>query len=101
MAVKSMTGFGRGKAVAAGLSVELEISSVNRKQLDIRVNLPRGLGHCESLLQAPIQAAISRGQVNVSVQIRMTGDQARVGFRIDRPAAAAAPRATAATRPRP
>ena len=89
MAVKSMTGFGRGRAVAAGLSVEMEISSVNRKQLDIRANLPRGLGHCESLFQAPIQAAISRGQVNVSVQVRVVGDRAQAGFRID-PAAAAA-----------
>jgi uncharacterized protein (TIGR00255 family) len=90
MAVKSMTGFGRGRAVGNGLSVEIEISSVNRKQLDIRANFPRGLGHCESLLQVPIQAAISRGQVNVSVQVRAVGNRAQIGFRIDRATAAAA-----------
>jgi uncharacterized protein (TIGR00255 family) len=89
MAVKSMTGFGRGRATAVGLAVEVEISSVNRKQLDIRANLPRGLGHCESLLHEPIQAAISRGQVNVSVQVRVVGGRSHAGFRIDRAVAAA------------
>jgi uncharacterized protein (TIGR00255 family) len=89
MAVKSMTGFGRGRAVAAGLAVEVEVSSVNRKQLDIRANLPRGLGHCESLLHEPIQSVISRGQVNVSVQVRVVGGRSHAGFRIDRSVAAA------------
>jgi len=68
--------------------VGVEVSSVNRKQLDVRVNLPRGLGHCESLVQSPIQAVLSRGQVNVSVQVRAAGGAA-AGFRIDRAAAAA------------
>lgn len=88
MSVKSMTGFGRGHAAGKGLAVEVEISSVNRKQLDIRANLTRGLGHFEGFLHAPIQAAISRGQINVSVQVRALGGRAQSGFRVDPVAAA-------------
>ncbi|HEY8240281.1 MAG TPA: YicC/YloC family endoribonuclease, partial [Kiritimatiellia bacterium] len=35
MSLRSMTGYGRGVASGHGLHVEVEVSSVNRKQLDV------------------------------------------------------------------
>ena len=49
MALKSMTGFGEGVASADGVRVSVEMSSVNRKQLDINVNLPRNLATLDAL----------------------------------------------------
>ena len=51
MALKSMTGFGEGTASAAGIRVVVEISSVNRKQLDIHINLPRNLVTLDAQVQ--------------------------------------------------
>ena len=41
--MKSMTGYGWGDAVKDGMKVTVELSSVNRKQSEISVNLPREL----------------------------------------------------------
>ncbi len=69
MALKSMTGFGRGEAASRGLRVEIELSSVNRKQLDVRVNLPRALGALESRIFKEIGKSFSRGCVTGSVTV--------------------------------
>ena len=39
--MKSMTGYGRGDCARDGFKVTVELSSVNRKQTEISVNLPR------------------------------------------------------------
>jgi uncharacterized protein (TIGR00255 family) len=68
--MKSMTGFGRGEATTEknGISFCIEILSVNRKQLDVRSNLPRELAEFEPLLKKLTAAKISRGSVSVSVK---------------------------------
>ena len=43
--MRSMTGSGRGETAAAGFRFVLELQSVNRKHLDIPLNLPRPLLH--------------------------------------------------------
>jgi len=63
----SMTGFGRGESVADGVAWRAEISSVNRKQLEIVVNLPRELAELEIPLRNRLAQKISRGRVQVSV----------------------------------
>ena len=63
MALKSMTGFGEGAAAAEGIRVSVELSSVNRKQLDINVNLPRNLVTLDAQVQSRIRAEFSRGRV--------------------------------------
>jgi len=64
MALKSMTGFGEGTASAEGIRVVVEISSVNRKQLDIHVNLPRNLVTLDAQVQQMIRSEFSRGRVS-------------------------------------
>jgi len=54
--MKSMTGYGRGDCAQDGFKITVELSSVNRKQMEISVNLPREM----ELLEAPIRDAINR-----------------------------------------
>ncbi|MCE9614547.1 MAG: YicC family protein [Lentisphaerae bacterium] len=93
MPVISMTGFGRGDAVRGGVRVEVEVSSVNRKQLDVRFTMPRALSVLEARAQMLVQGAISRGQVAVNVRVSESR-QARDGaLSVNRAAAAAGVRA--------
>jgi len=73
MALKSMTGFGRGEACSRGLLAEVEIGSVNRKQLDIHVSLPRGLAAVESRMVQEISGKFSRGCITASVRLAAAG----------------------------
>ncbi len=65
--MKSMTGFGRGEASAGGISYRAEVSSVNRKQADIVVSLPRELAPLDPRVREKVGGAISRGRVNVNI----------------------------------
>ncbi len=73
MSLKSMTGFGSGSASSGGLNVEVELGSVNRKQLDIRVSLPRNLSVLEPRIREVVQGKINRGNLNVSIKISSSG----------------------------
>ncbi len=77
MALTSMTGYGRGESSVGGLRVEIELSSVNRKQLDVRLNLPRQLGSLESRIHELVHKACSRGQITGVLRITtVAGEQA-------------------------
>ena len=53
--LRSMTGHGRGSASLHGIKVEVDLSTVNRKQLDINVLLPRQL---VAFADDPLQACL-------------------------------------------
>ena len=67
--MKSMTGYGRGNAVNASFSVTTELSAVNRKQLELAINVPRECLILESQIREILQAHLSRGRINVVVNI--------------------------------
>ncbi len=67
-----MTGFGRGEAATQGWQVTAEVSGVNRKQVDISLNLPGGLGELDPALRKLISSFISRGRVNAKINITHT-----------------------------
>jgi uncharacterized protein (TIGR00255 family) len=66
--MNSMTGFGRGDAAGEGVTWCVEVSSVNRKQLEVVANLPRELAELEPLVRAEVSACCSRGRVAVQVR---------------------------------
>lgn len=68
--MRSMTGYGRGEIDYAGAKVSVELNSVNRKQSDIVVNLPRDLTELEPRIRQAINENISRGRTNVNVTLR-------------------------------
>ncbi|HSI61737.1 MAG TPA: YicC/YloC family endoribonuclease [Candidatus Saccharimonadia bacterium] len=65
----SMTGFGRGEAIADGIVWRAEASSVNRKQLELVVGLPRELSELEIPLRNRCASRLSRGRVQVSISM--------------------------------
>ncbi len=83
MAIYSMTGFGRGEfSSKQGCKITVELSSVNRKQLDCNVSMPRELASCESKLQSCVGSHIKRGYVKGSVVIESTSDTVAGGLNI-------------------
>lgn len=64
----SMTGFGSGETIVDGVAWRAEASSVNRKQLEIVINLPRELNELETGLRNRIAAKLSRGRVQVVIK---------------------------------
>jgi uncharacterized protein (TIGR00255 family) len=89
MPLKSMTGFGRGQASTGGLTIDVELSSVNRKQLDIRVGLPRELSALEARMSRLIQKKVSRGSLAGSVRVGLAGKAKRMCISVDSEAAQA------------
>jgi uncharacterized protein (TIGR00255 family) len=83
MALKSMTGYGHGESVSAGVRVDVDLSSVNRKQFDFRLNLPKPLAFLESLLMEIVHESISRGQVNGSVNVTVSEHKRQQGAKVD------------------
>jgi len=65
--MKSMTGYGRGECSQNGFKVTVEVSSVNRKQFEISVTLPREMEMLEAQARDLINRYISRGRLNVRV----------------------------------
>ncbi len=68
--MRSMTGFGQTEGVSCGLSIEVVLKSVNHKSLDWSFRMPRRFFAMENVLRGILQEEISRGRVEVNVQIR-------------------------------
>jgi uncharacterized protein (TIGR00255 family) len=67
--MNSMTGYGRGDCSQDGFKITVELSSVNRKQAEIAINLPRQLELLEGRMRDVIHRALSRGRVTARVTI--------------------------------
>lgn len=67
--IRSMTGYGRGQELLDGLSVTVEIKSVNHRFFEYSCRLPRVYGFIDDKLKNYLQQRISRGKVDVFVQI--------------------------------
>lgn len=76
MAIKSMTGFGEGAAAGDGIRVAVEMSSVNRKQLDVNISLPRNLVALDAQVQSLVRQEFSRGRISGIVRVETTDGSA-------------------------
>jgi uncharacterized protein (TIGR00255 family) len=75
--MRSMTGYGRGEVDESGGKFSVELYSVNRKQSDIVVNLPRELSTLEPRVRQAINEKISRGRINVNVSYQQATNGTR------------------------
>lgn len=82
--MKSMTGFGQAQLSGPGMRLQVEISSVNRKNLDVHVSLPRGYAALESRCQQLVAAHCSRGRVQVRVGLETLQSGGVQGFNRER-----------------
>ena len=65
----SMTGFGRGCASFSGGEFQVEVTSINRKQLEVRTIIPTEFAADDNLLRKLVANYISRGQVYIKVSV--------------------------------
>jgi len=72
--MKSMTGFGRAESAVHDLRCAVELSSVNRKQSDIDVRLPREWAVLEADVRRVVAAAVTRGRVQVQISLEFSGE---------------------------
>lgn len=81
--MNSMTGAGWGECSHDGLKVTVELSSVNRKQSEIFVNLPRELEGLEPQLRDEINRRVGRGRVSVRVSLHAAEGQDGARVRVN------------------
>jgi len=82
----SMTGFGRGEAVFGDdCLLTAEVSSVNRKQLEIRMIAPAELAEYEPAIRKTVGQFFNRGAVQVRLSMRRGGIVNGSAFSIDEP----------------
>jgi uncharacterized protein (TIGR00255 family) len=67
--ILSMTGFAAEAAELPGLSLAVELRSVNHRYLDVTVKLPDELRHLESALRERLSGALRRGKVECRVTL--------------------------------
>ncbi|MFK7849738.1 MAG: YicC/YloC family endoribonuclease [Akkermansiaceae bacterium] len=72
--MQSMTGFGRGTHATSEWMATVEISSINRKQLEVIPNLPRSLQALESRVRKATLPHAARGRVQVAIRIERPED---------------------------
>ena len=66
-----MTGFGRGEALceSSRLRFRVEISSVNRKQLELKTSLPREMIPWEGEIRQKVGSRVSRGALQLRAEV--------------------------------
>lgn len=69
-----MTGYGRGDCSQDGFKITVELSSVNRKQSEIFINLPREMEMLEAQMRDSINRHIARGRLTARVTLHSGGN---------------------------
>ena len=69
MAIKSMTGFGRGEVEHKGRSWSVEVRCVNNRYLDLKVKLPRGYAMLEERVRSMVSTFHLRGRVDLFLSV--------------------------------
>lgn len=80
--MKSMTGFGRGGFTGEDFSVAVEIKTVNNRYLDVHLRLGQELSASETAIRRRVGARLSRGRVDLSINLDRTGATA---YEVNRP----------------
>ena len=75
--IMSMTGFGRGLETADNYEIECEIKGVNHRYLDINIRMPRRYTALEELIKEEVKKKVSRGRLEISININKTNYDAR------------------------
>ncbi len=81
--MRSMTGYGRGEAAKDGFKFTVELNSINRKQSDISINLPKELIELEPRIRDEINAHLSRGRINVVLAFHQSNAKAESPVELD------------------
>jgi uncharacterized protein (TIGR00255 family) len=67
--MRSMTGFGSGRASDGERVFVVEVRSVNHRYCDVRVHVPHDLAGLESRLESRVRKRVERGRLDVSIEV--------------------------------
>jgi len=67
--IRSMTGFGHGRASEDGATASVELRSTNKRHLNVYVHLPDPMVEAEAEVRSRVQEAFERGQFDVYVTV--------------------------------
>jgi len=84
-----MTGYGRGERSQDGFKITVELNSVNRKQAEISLYLPREMEMLEAQVRDAINRSIARGRITVRVSLHAGEGQASAKMHLNVPLAKA------------
>lgn len=80
-----MTGYGRATAAIEGFTLTVQVSSVNRKTLDLTIAVPEEWESLEPVIAEIVRKFASRGKVHVDLEL--TGEKMATAVSWDEPAA--------------
>ena len=86
--LKSMTAYAKSEKTQEKLTVLIEIRSYNSRYLDIALRIPHGYLALEEKIKTIIAGKVSRGRIEVNLQVRDDSDEA-YAFEINTPKAKA------------
>lgn len=72
--MKSMTGFGKALTEVSGKKINVEIRSLNSKQLDLNVRIPYIYKEKELELRSEVAKQLERGKVDISIYLESLQD---------------------------
>lgn len=72
--MNSMTGYGSARAALGRLEVTVQVSSVNRKSLDLAISVPEDWRSLETEIAERVRRQAARGRISVAVKAEMPGD---------------------------
>lgn len=81
--IRSMTGYGRSQRQLDGWDITVEIKSVNHRYFEFSCRAPRSCGYMEDKLKSLAQGRISRGKVDLYLQLVNTGTRADSVVRVN------------------
>lgn len=94
--MRSMTGYGRAAASLAGGALTVQVSSVNRRSLDLSVKIPGEWESLEAQVGERVRRVASRGKIHVDIEFtpakgrdEISWSDSTVGAALDRLAALA------------
>lgn len=77
-----MTGYGRGSAEGDNFSISVDVKTVNNRFLDVHLRLGGELAPLESGIKRQISSRLSRGRVDVTINLEKTSQTA---YELNRP----------------
>lgn len=72
---RSMTGFGRAQDTTEGVSIQVELRSVNHRYLEINTRVPRPYSFLEEKIKSYLNSRLSRGKVDCTVTLDFLEDR--------------------------
>ena len=88
--MRSMTGFGSAKVATSHAAFRVEVSSVNKRGLEVIVYLPGDLARLEREIREEVARQVARGKVTVAVQADSTPSRNGRSLDLEKAAAYAA-----------